>query len=550
MRSQKSFNLKVIIWEVLCVTKRLISVFMIILISISFLSCANDKEESDILVNQEEAETIEEELVPTEGGTLKLCMYNVDTLNPLVTKSESNSQVLSLLYDGMFKLGEDLYPEYSLCEDVSVSADGLVYSLKIRNDISFHSGEKLTAGDVRYSIMLARDSGGMYSEKLKNIIEVYANGNTVSITLDKPVFNFTANLTFPIIKEQGNVNDGINKSFDYRPNGTGMYALSEYKLNKAISLYATNSHFSGKAPYIKEIEIEIVKNREAAIKMLENSLCDVLTPSVATKGDYTENSNLKEIAVSGGSLVFLGINNQHPVLLDSYVRTAISKAIDRSGLVSFTDASIKETVIPVYPDSWLYYEMQAGGSYMPTDAAQTIKEQGWFDTDSDGILDKTLVGEKTNLYLDILVNSENQERVRLAREIEKYLAQAGVMVTITEVSFSEYQSRIAGKNYDMFIGEVQFENNQDMYEFLLGPENIFGAYKEELYNNFVKIALAKNSEQIKAEYQAVCAELINTMPIVSLYFKDEAILVNKRIKGDIKPNRSDFFANIYDWFIY
>lgn len=531
--------------------KRIISVIIMLLLAGSLLSCANNTEEINLSEANDAAELPEEaHLVPGEGGILRLCMYNADTLNPLITQSEANSHILALAYDGLFKFGKDLYPEYNLCEQVSVSTDGLNISLKIRDNVYFHDGTALTATDVQFSVLLAKQSGGIYSESLANISDVSVSGREVNITLAAPVFNFISNLTFPVLKAEASVDAALKAKESYRPNGTGLYKLSEYKLSKSLVMSATNAHFDGKKPYINEISVEIVKDRHTAINMLENSLCDVLLPSVAKKGDYSENSGVKEVPAAGGSFVFLGINNQHTVLLDSQIRKAMSYATDRDALASFVGENIKKSVIPVYPDSWLFYEAAQGSDYDPVKAVEIINELGWSDTDNDHLLDKIVIGEKTNLYLDILVNSENTERARLAEYIKKSFGECGIATTITSVPFAEYQSRIADGNYDLFIGEVQFGNNQDISGFISDAGNVFGAYKEELARAFYEAKLVGEPDGIKAKYQVICNELFDSMPLVGLYFKKDAVLVNSRIKGEISVNRSNFFANICDWFIY
>ena len=40
----------------------------------------------------------------------------------------------------------------SLAESWTVSDDGLVYTFHLRDDVTFHNGEKLTADDVVYTI--------------------------------------------------------------------------------------------------------------------------------------------------------------------------------------------------------------------------------------------------------------------------------------------------------------------------------------------------------------------------------------------------------------
>lgn len=530
--------------------KKFFLIFLAVLISAVFLSCEKNNGSESLPVETRTSEREKTRETPVDGGKLRLCMYGVDTLNPLITKSEANSKILMLFYDSLFKLSNTLCPEYSLCENVRISENGLVYTLKIRNDVKFHSGSTLTADDVRFSILLAKEAQGVYSENLKEIQSVSSLENEVTITLFEPVFNFTAKLTFPVLKAESSVFQALNSAKNYRPDGTGVYKLETLRLNKKMRLASVSSHFSGRLPYIKECEIDIVKDKDAAISMLENDLIDLMPPQLISDGEYSAKNNLKKVSTKSGSFVFLGVNNQHLALLEPEMRNVLSLTIDREKIISSLNETYKKAVLPVYPVSWLYYETHGeDGGYNPVYAQELISVLGWADSDGDRMLDKMIVGEKTNLYLDILVNEENDERLRIAQMIKDELAENQIYTTITVVPYAEYIRRTQSGDYDLFVGEIRFGDNLDISEFTSGANNVFGAYSAELSAAFSEALAADGTEKIRTSYAAVCRELSNSMPAIGLFFKDDTMLLNQRIKGNISPLGSNIFANVCDWYI-
>ena len=54
-----------------------------------------------------------------------------------------------------------------------VSEDGMTYSFELLPDVKFHNGETLTAGDVVFSMMRAKESSEM-SNFTKNIVKAEA----------------------------------------------------------------------------------------------------------------------------------------------------------------------------------------------------------------------------------------------------------------------------------------------------------------------------------------------------------------------------------------
>lgn len=522
--------------------KKIISFFLLAVCIAFFSSCAAKNAEQPISDNnlnlfEEPAPT------PTVGGVLRLSMHDVDTLNPLATKSAANYEILSLCYDGLFKLGADLYPENQLCESYILSDDGLTLTLNIKSGVSFHDGSVVSADDVAFSILFARDSGGVLSQSLARITDVAVLANSVKITLSSPEFNFISKLTFPILKS-----DAAALGADFLPVGTGIFKLTEYEMSKTLYFTACENHFSGKMPYIRDVRVDIVKDKAATLSMFENSLTDVLLPDISDEDIASSQRNCREANKTYGNFIFLGVNNQHPILLDSNLKRVISDSVNRDALVSLNKTRLKKTTIPVYPTSWLY-PAPPENDYLPESAKAAILSLGWSDTDSDGTLDKTIMNEKTDLVLDILVN-DSQDKIRIAELIKKNLEDIGIKTSVTILPFWEYTERITNKSYDLFIGEVRFSDNQNISDFVSGNGNLFGAYFEEIYTALDEISRIGDKDALKVRFPSLCSSFSENLPLIGLYFDDDPVLINNRIKGNITPVRGNTFANICDWFIY
>jgi len=61
------------------------------------------------------------------------------------------------LYDGLVRFDENVNPIPDLAESWEISPDGLVYTLKLRQDVKFHDGQPMTADDVIYTAQLTLD---------------------------------------------------------------------------------------------------------------------------------------------------------------------------------------------------------------------------------------------------------------------------------------------------------------------------------------------------------------------------------------------------------
>ncbi|MEN9203992.1 MAG: ABC transporter substrate-binding protein [Thermostichus sp. DG02_3_bins_51] len=66
-----------------------------------------------------------------------------------------------LFQSTLLKRDQNMNIVNDLAERVTVSEDGLVYRVKIREDVKFSAGQPLTAKDVAYTFNTAASSGGL-----------------------------------------------------------------------------------------------------------------------------------------------------------------------------------------------------------------------------------------------------------------------------------------------------------------------------------------------------------------------------------------------------
>jgi peptide/nickel transport system substrate-binding protein len=95
---------------------------------------------------------------------------DVDTLDPVQAYDTASGQVIENIYDTLFGYSKGSVTEYEprLAESYEVSADGLSYTYKLRQGVTFHSGNAFGCKDVEYSIQRAlvtnpADSGISYT---------------------------------------------------------------------------------------------------------------------------------------------------------------------------------------------------------------------------------------------------------------------------------------------------------------------------------------------------------------------------------------------------
>jgi ABC-type transport system substrate-binding protein len=256
-----------------------------------------------------------------------------------------------MLFAGLVRLSPQLSLEPDLAESWEVSADGTVYTFKLRADAKFADGRPLTAEDVVYSWERVADpatesSGAVtylgdivgVQEKLDGKAETIAglkviDERTLEVTIDGPKAYFLAKLTYPttFIVDQDNVADGDNWAFD--ANASGPYSIKEIKEEEAV-IFERNPayHTPAKTRYI----VFLLNRPGSALSYYEAGDIDV----VGLFGDDVirirrEDDPLHAELSSVTSLctTYLQIDVTRAPLDDVNVRRALALAIDKDAWI-------------------------------------------------------------------------------------------------------------------------------------------------------------------------------------------------------------------------
>lgn len=496
-----------------------------------FCSCESKEvlsEENLSDANPAEATVKKAESTTNNSDILNLCIYQIDTLNPLKTSVKHNAEVLSLLYDSLFTAQSDFSSAANLAEDFSLSSDGLTFTVQVRSGVKFSNGAPLTGSDVAASVNTIIASNGYYKTRLGMLKGASSKGNCVEIYLKKPTANLNILLDFPILPNGGsdetpNEESILSKVYP----GTGIYELAEYNLNRKILLKANRKHFSGAVPYIEAVAVHMVSDKDTAVSMLENSMLDVITGYAADTENYTPQKNLTYKTYNGCRFVFIYINPEESETNTSTVRRAVSAAVNRKEILSSCGINAVTSTLPIHPNAGFIGSNVDVYDIKPSEAAGLLVSDDWADTDGNGILDKTVLGKKYELSFELLTNADNPSKIQIAEIIRKNMAALGVNIKIRALPFDDFNSEITSGSYDLFLGESEFLPNFDLNDILtLLKTNITSAVP--LDNTKAPNPTQDFIVQNKS-YSQLLSIYHSHIPVYGLFFRNEILLCDKKI---------------------
>lgn len=208
-------------------------------------------------------------------NTLVYGSADYETINPIMNE---HCEIKHLLFDGLVKRdgAGNLVP--SLAREWSYDPDTLTYTFRLREDVTWHDGERFTAEDVAFTISAIMDPENA-SENYPNFLEVaqiqVLSDAEIAFRLSEPNYAFLDYMTMSILPKHCLEGEDMWESDYFRaPIGTGPYRLAAWDVGQAITLEKNGAYFDEPAK-IDTIIFKIVTDDGAKALQLRNGELDL-----------------------------------------------------------------------------------------------------------------------------------------------------------------------------------------------------------------------------------------------------------------------------------
>lgn len=502
---------------------------------------------------------------PVKSGVLNLFSTAPDTLNPILTANAFVKDYSCFIYESLVKLNDKQKPVPVLAERWEPSEGGKVWTFYLRDNVYWHDNIRLSAEDVEFTASTIVNAGSKspYASSFKNVVSFSAvDSKTFRVEMDGPN-SFTPELmTFPIIPKHYYLGEDImNTPKNDRPIGTGPYRFVEYRENEFIRLEDNESWWKNSdtdesgltLPYITEINIKIYGKDSSVTNAFQSREVDMIIADTKNWIGYSGRSDITLKKYVSNRFEFIAFNLSNKILKEKEVRKAIAYAVDRSKLVN--DVMPGEAVVsdlPVIPDTWLYDTNIVSYERDVEKAKQILNDSGW--TERNGVLYKRINGVNTSLTLELLVNTDNERRLEVAKEIQGQLQEVGIALNIKEVTWEDELNKVKSGKFDMAFVGCNVPSIPDI-SFLYSSAEIgtginIAGYENEIVDSYLSMILRETDSSMKKAYFINMKEAIyEDMPYLGLYFFYDAAIYNKRIRGEFNPCIWSKYDNFAKWYI-
>ena len=334
----------------------------------------------------------------------------------------------------------DLTIGYDLATDVSVSEDGLTWTVTIRDDVYFTDGNPLTAEDVAFTYNTVKDSSSVNDFTMLDQAQALDN-TTVVFTMNRPFSIWPYTMAVVGIVPAHAYDPA---TYGTNPIGSGRYILKQWDRGQQVILEA-NPDYYGEKPAMEQVTI-LFMEEDAAFLAAQAGQVDVAytsaTYSMETVEGYSlasyasvDNRGFNLPAVPAGEVNENGVPVGNDFTSDVLVRRALNIGVDRQEMI---DNVLNGYGTPAYSvcDQMPWYNEDSQVAYDPEGAAALLDEAGWL-LGEDGIRKKD--GKQAELVL--LYSQGDSVRQALAVDFANQMEELGIVCSVEGVGWDTAYDR-------------------------------------------------------------------------------------------------------------
>ena len=414
---------------------------------------------------------------PADVLVVAATIDDIITLDPAQAFEFSGNDVNQNTYDRLVDFDPlDMEAGFkpSLAESWEVSEDGTTITFKMREGVTFHSGNPVRAEDAAWSLQRAVKLNktpafiltqfGFTPENVEEKIK--ADGNMLTLVLDKPyaqsfVLNcLTANIGSVVDKElvmqhvEGD--DFGNTWLANNDAGSGPFVMSAWRPNEAVQLTAYADYFQG-APTMSRVIVKNVAESSAQRLQLEQGDIDVarnLTPTDVEALQNADGVSIKD--EPRGRILYMGLNQKDEVLSNPKVVEAMKYLVNYDGIA----------------DSFLKGQFKVHQSFLPEGYLGALDENPWtYDVEKA----KALIDEAGMSGKSITTKVRDlREYVDTAQTLQASMAEAGLTLNIEQMTGAQVLDAYRARDVPIFLGEWgpdYSDPNTNAATFAYNPDN-------------------------------------------------------------------------------
>ncbi|MBI5071807.1 hypothetical protein HZB93_02870 [Candidatus Falkowbacteria bacterium] len=507
------------------------------------------------------------EQVPASGGEYVEGLVGAPQyVNPILAQTNDVDMDLShLIFSGLFKYNEKLELVPDLAEKFEVSEDKKVYTIFLRENLSWHDDEKLTASDVTFTASLIKDplfKSPLYSG-FRGVAVEKIDDKTIKFTLNEAYAPFLGMLTFGILPEHLWYNIPAQSAnlaeYNIKPVGSGPFEFKSLTKDKSgsIKIYTLvrNENFYGQKPHLEKLIFKFYPDYESALAALQNKNIEGVSFLPEEMESTLQSKKLTKyfLSLPQYTAIFFDQKNNE-FLKDDAVRKALAISIPKNKIIEEALGGKGEAIDgPIFPGYVGYSSEIKKNVFDQALAAETLEKAGF------KLAEGETVRKKGDKVLKIVLTTVDRPEYARAGEIVKTSWEViGVQVELQMIPATRIQREIIrSRTYEALMLGTIVGFDSDPFPFWHSSQVEDPGLNLSLYANrnadklLEEARQTDNAEERAKKYLEFQNILADNLPAIFLYSPRYIYVVSTDVRGvDVLRINvpSDRFAGISDWY--
>lgn len=465
-----------------------------------------------------------------------LMIYEVPVIHPTV---EQNGALV----------GEATKLEPRYFESWEAHDDGLTYTIKVRQGVTFADGTPITAETVRFMVERNLNTPGGGAWLLTNIAHVtqpptVIDDYTLELKSDQPSplvmqsFYMSSSVAIDPRVVADNATDDDPWATEYLSrnpsNASGPYELVSRVPDQEVVFEARDDFYLG-APAYDRIIWKIIPSPAERVQLLRAGAIDVAVGLGTEEFAALEGvDGVNVLRAPSKNMAYIGMNNSIAPFDNQAMRQAVSYGVDYDDILQNVYQGDARRLYGPLPDGAATSLGDQIGYSRDVDMATTLLDQAGYD------------GETVTLSID----SARAEHQLIAVRVQAALRDIGITIEIEPLPSAVFAERKVAKELQMFVDESLAWIDDPNYSMSLTLEGgVFGNYADYNNSRVNEIIAAGWLEQDPAARQAMFEEaqrlIVDDAPWVFLAQPDFKIAMRDTVGGFVLyPNEIPRFADL------
>lgn len=463
-----------------------------------------------------------------------------NNLSPFYSTDANSQNINRLVHLSLVDFNSNMQFQCVACESFKEKMEGQKHVLvfKLRNDISFSDGSKVTTKDVVQSWQYyAKDE--KINSTFKGAFEVIEDIRVID------------DLNFEIVYKAFSLENLSNLS---------LLKIVKLKIAPAPEMDALN--VMGAGPYVlsevSSLDIKItprdplrvtylfkvVKDETTLALKLINDEIDLSVANMSPRKVAWLKEKAKDLKVyerESGNFLFLGMNHRKDFFKDVRARKALSLLIPREEILKYKLKGTAKLATSMFSKAFAdMYQERPLDEFAPEKARELLRQAGFIKS-TNGFYQKD--GQVFEIDWKV---SNNKASIEIVEVIKNYFEKEGIKVTMTIQEWGTFMANFKSGKFDMVISQWVGFTGPEMLRFVFHSENVPPkggnriAFINSDFDKAVDLATIELDHKKRIELYKKAEAIANSEYAYINLWHPNVIWVGKKCLGnlDLEPNAS------------